>query len=149
MKLGESRLRHGHFVGGKMSPEYAAWSGIWSRCTNPNKSDYKNYGGRGISVSDRWKSFEQFLVDVGERPSPQHSLDRYPDNDGNYEPGNVRWATRDQQARNKRTNRVVEFRGQEMVLMDAVKLAGVNYATARQRIEAGWSVDRALTPVLT
>ena len=100
-------------------------------------------------MSDRWKSFEQFLADVGERPSSQHSLDRYPDNNGNYEPGNVRWATRDQQSRNKRTNRIVEFRGREMVLMDAVKLAGVNYATARQRIDSGWSVDRALTPVLT
>ena len=85
------------------TPEYRAWKGMKTRCTNDREKGWKNYGGRGIRVCDRWlNSFEAFLADVGPRPSPQHSIDRFPDNDGNYEPGNVRWATRKQQSENRR-----------------------------------------------
>lgn len=71
------------------------------RCNNPNHRHYKYYGGRGIRVCERWlHSYENFLADVGRKPSPQHSLDRYPDPDGNYQPSNVRWATRKQQSNN-------------------------------------------------
>jgi hypothetical protein len=136
-------VRRGHFIGGRMSAEYAAWSGMWSRCTNPNKRDYPRYGGRGISVSEEWRDFENFYRDLGPRPSPDHSLDRE-NNDGNYEPGNVRWATSEVQRRNTRSNRFVEYRGTRMVLADAVRLSGVNYATARQRLVAGWSDEDAL-----
>lgn len=139
--------QHGHLSGGKMSPEYAAWSGMRSRCTNQNKRDYPRYGGRGITVCERWSRFENFLLDMGLRPSSDHSIDRYPDKNGNYEPSNCRWATREQQGRNKRNNRIVEFHGREMVLMEAVKLCDMNYATVRQRLIAGWSVERALAKV--
>lgn len=82
---------------------YPRWQTMKRRCDDPGATGYKNYGGRGIKVCERWaSSFENFLFDVGERPSPLHSLDRYPNNDGNYEPGNFRWATRKEQAQNRR-----------------------------------------------
>lgn len=82
---------------------YAIWSEMIQRCTNPRNPQYANYGGRGIGVHAPWRdSFEAFRDDVGERPSPWHSLDRFPDNDGNYEPDNVRWATPTEQSHNSR-----------------------------------------------
>jgi len=82
--------------------EYSAWKRMRSRCNNPNSKDYYLYGGRGISVCSRWDWFPNFLEDMGLRPSKIHSLDRYPNNCGNYEPGNCRWATPIQQSRNRR-----------------------------------------------
>lgn len=83
------------------SPEYKCWENMIQRCTNPRAKGYENYGGRGISVNPLWRSFHKFLADVGPRPSTKHSLDRI-DVNGNYEPGNVRWATPQQQAANTR-----------------------------------------------
>ncbi len=89
--------------GGRRTPEYRCWSGLITRCTNPRAKDYPRYGGRGITVCDRWRtSFEHFYADMGRRPSPRMSIDRYPNNDGHYEPSNCRWATSQQQARNRR-----------------------------------------------
>lgn len=89
--------------GKKLPPEYIAWTSMKNRCTNENCAHYGDYGGRGIEVCGQWmQSYEAFLAHVGRRPGPDYSLDRYPDNDGNYEPGNVRWATRPQQRANRR-----------------------------------------------
>lgn len=104
--IGVRSLKHGHTIGGP-SPTYSTWVDMINRCTNPKASDYESYGGRGIGICQRWReSFGCFLQDMGERPE-SHTIDRYPNNDGDYEPGNCRWATRRQQGHNRRTSRQV------------------------------------------
>lgn len=90
---------HGHFTHGRMSPTYTSWSAMKTRCDNPNHVFYHRYGGRGITYCERWARFEAFLADMGERPHGL-SIDRI-NNDGNYEPGNCRWATQQQQVQNR------------------------------------------------
>lgn len=125
------------------------WHGMIRRCTVPATIGYENYGGRGVIVCRRWlESFEAFLEDMAPRPSPRHSLDRHPDNDGNYEPGNVRWATRAEQARNKRTNRLITYQGETKCLMDWASELGMLHATLDGRLRRGWDVERALTTPL-
>jgi hypothetical protein len=136
-------LKHGM----KYTPEYMAWNMMKQRCLNPKHKAYPGYGGRGIKICARWvASFECFLADVGERPSSDLSLDRWPDKNGNYEPGNVRWATRLEQTNNRRNNRTVTFRDQEMSLADAVRASGtlVSSDTVRQRIDRGWSIEKSM-----
>lgn len=130
--------------GASKTPEYRAWKGMLTRCTNPRRAQWKDYGGRGIRVCERWaESFEAFLSDVGPKPHPKAELDRR-DNDGNYEPGNVRWTSKDEQSVNKRTTRFVTFRGQLMSLRDAARHAGVNYYTAHWRLRRGATEAEAL-----
>lgn len=112
------------------------------RCSDPSRPDFKWYGGRGITICERWNSFENFLTDMGERPEGK-TLDRYPDHDGNYEPGNCRWATPTEQANNRRSNREVIYRGERMTLAELARRSGVQFATLRMRIESGWSVEKA------
>ena len=97
-------LKTTHGYRGRRDPLYNVWNGMRQRCHNPNQPHYPRYGGRGISVCDRWLKFENFLADMGEPPGPGYSLDRI-DNDGNYEPGNVRWATKAEQRANQRKRR--------------------------------------------
>jgi hypothetical protein len=91
---------HGHSVRGAETPTYRSWKAMHTRCTNPNPSTWAHYGGRGIEICERWRSFESFLEDMGERPEGT-SIDRI-DVDGNYEPGNCRWATPTEQRANRR-----------------------------------------------
>ena len=93
-------IKHGHAFAGRRSSEYRTWYAMKQRCTNPNVEHYDRYGGRGITVCERWaNSFCNFLADMGLKPSRRHSIDRV-NNDGNYEPGNCRWATQKEQANN-------------------------------------------------
>jgi hypothetical protein len=141
--------KHGATSGGP-SGEYTAWVHMIGRCENPNDAKFASYAGRGIKVCEKWRrSFAAFLADVGPRPSPSHSLDRFPNNDGDYEPGNVRWATPSQQQRNTRRNRLVTFGGVKLPLVAWCERFGLDYHVVRDRLEYGWTVDRALTtPVL-
>jgi hypothetical protein len=109
---GQWRIIHGDTRNYERTPEFTAWASMFQRCENENNPAFKYYGGRGIKICDRWRlgdgsmnGFECFLADVGRRPSPELSIDRYPNNDGPYEPGNVRWATKLEQTNNKRDNR--------------------------------------------
>jgi hypothetical protein len=90
-----------HRTGRKASPEYSSWNAMMARCYLPKHTKYAEYGGRGITVAERWHSFENFLADMGPRPEGT-TLDRWPNPAGNYEPGNVRWATPKQQRDNRR-----------------------------------------------
>jgi len=114
----ERNLIHGNSYRGKQTPEYIAWYNMKSRCYNVNDNRYENYGRRGIIVCERWKnSFQNFLNDMGARPSALHSLDRK-DNDGIYELSNCRWATENIQAKNRSNNRWIEYNGEKMILQD-------------------------------
>lgn len=128
-------------------PEYRAWINMKSRCFNPATPEFDRYGGRGITVCDKWaNSFEAFFADVGARPSPKHSLDRWPDPDGDYEPNNVRWATQQQQCRNFATfNKIIVCDGREMTLAEAIERSPLKYNTVLYRIRRGWTIENALT----
>ncbi len=106
---GKHRLTHGQ----SRTPEYVIWVGMKSRCKNPNHDSYPYYGGRGITYAPEWESFESFFKDVGPRPSSSHTLDRENVN-GNYEPGNVTWATKKEQANNRRNKRLDQFSLEEL-----------------------------------
>ncbi len=127
------------------SPEYAAWAHMIQRCCNPRSKSFSNYGGRGITICERWRSsYAAFLQDVGRRPSSAHSIERK-DNNGHYEPSNCVWATRSEQNRNLRTNHRVEFNGENLTLVEWQQRTGVCGRTIAWRISSGWPLAIALT----
>jgi hypothetical protein len=135
------QFKHGQYL----SPEYKAWAAMKARCLNPSDAAYAAYGGRGITVCDRWLDSSAFLEDMGKRPSPKHSLDRI-NNNGNYEPGNCRWATARQQIRNTRRNVNVEFNGKTQCLMDWSIETGIGFKTLQCRLlNYGWTPEEAFT----
>jgi hypothetical protein len=126
---------------------YGIWGKMKDRCLNPNNQKYKDYGGRGIKIHERWlNSFENFSSDMGPRPSPKHSIDRK-DNDGDYAPDNCHWVTSKEQTRNKRTNVIIDMPQGQMCLLDAARLAGIEYGTLYKRIVLrNWPKDRWFDP---
>lgn len=128
------------------SPEYEAWRQMIQRCTNPRSRGWRNYGGRGILVCDRWRnSFEAFLADVGPRPTPDHSLDRI-NNSRGYEPGNCRWATRQQQGRNRRTNVLLTHEGHTLSAKEWAELLSVPHNRIYQRLYRRLPMNLILYP---
>lgn len=128
------------------SPEYIAWVAMIRRCCDPKWHRYDRYGGRGIKVCQEWlTSFDDFLLCVGKKPTPRHTLERT-NNDGDYEPGNVVWATRQRQARNRISNRILEFKGQRKSLVEWSEEVGLPANVIELRIRVcGYSIERALT----
>lgn len=125
--------------------EYRIWQQIFQRCENQRSKAWNDYGGRGIRVCDRWRSFELFMADVGTRPSTRHSLDRYPNNNGNYEPSNCRWATKKEQARNRRSGHLIEVNGIERPLIEWAELFNVLPETIHSRLRSGVSPSVAVS----
>lgn len=142
------RIRHGHARQSGPSPVWLVWAAMIQRCSDPNCQAFPRYGGRGIKVCDRWRLFENFLADVGERPAGK-SIDRYPNNDGNYEPGNVRWATWIEQQNNRRNNRLIEWRGESYTLANLSRMLGVPRTLISDRLKLGWSVEDAVCMPIT
>lgn len=124
--------------------EFKIWGGIKKRCLNKYCPAFKNYGGRGIVICDEWKTdFMAFYKHVGPSPSNQHEIDRI-DNDGNYEPGNVRWVVRQQNSRNTRRNKTYRYKGKDYILTDLADIAGIDRRTIAARLKSGWSVSDAV-----
>jgi hypothetical protein len=127
------------------SKEHYAWSSIKQRCLNPNNSGYKNYGGRGITICDEWKNdFKAFYRAVGDAPTFQHSIERI-NNNGNYEPGNVKWATKEEQANNRRGNNLITIEGVTKTFSQWVKESNLKYSTVWERYNSrSWPIKKAI-----
>jgi len=127
------------------SPEHKAWVAMKARCYTRSNVGYPIYGARGITVCAQWRdSFENFLADMGRKPSPAHSLDRI-NSAGHYSPENCRWATRLEQSNNMRSNRPLAFNGQTQNVSEWARELGLSKNCILYRLSAGWSVDRALS----
>ena len=134
--------------GNSYAPEFGCWTQMRLRCTSPAHKDFPHYGAKGITVTPAWDvSFEQFVKDVGPRPTPAHTLDRWPNRDGNYEPGNVRWATPRQQSENRNCNVFVLLDGEELCLKAAARKLNFPYQRAKSRRRSGWPPSRWFEPV--
>lgn len=119
---------HGCAIRGRKSRLYKTWGGMIARCQIETATGYQNYGGRGISVCERWRVFENFASDMGDPPDATFTIERI-DNNGNYEPGNCRWATRLEQGENKRNNRIIEHNGKKMTVTNWARCLGISLAT--------------------
>lgn len=129
--------------GKSTSKEYICWSNMIARCTNPDADSYYLYGGRGISVCDRWLVFSQFLDDMGEIPNKAMSIDRI-DFNGHYEPSNCRWATSYEQSRNRRNNHRITARGETLTLMEWAARSQIAKSTIYRRLKRGLTEEDAV-----
>lgn len=142
--IGELTTKHGM----TKTRMFKIWTGVRKRCTNPRCKSYKNYGGRGIILSPKWNNFIHFYNDMKEGYADDLSLDRI-DHNGNYEPGNCRWATQKTQNRNRRNNHIVVCENQHKTLAEWSELSGVNYTVIAYRIKNGWDIKKAIyTPTI-
>ena len=128
----------------KDSHEYWIWNMVVQRCTNPRVKNWNDYGGRGITVCDSWLKFESFYADMGPRPGRGYSLERI-DNDGGYHNGNCKWATRMDQSKNKRNNRLLTAFGKTQHLAEWAREYGIQHTTILYRLRAGWPIEDAVS----
>ena len=136
--------RHGHSPASESSRTYRSWDHMVQRCTNANNDAFAWYGGRGISVCERWLKFENFLADMGERPYGT-TIDRFPDGDGNYELGNCRWATRIQQMNHTRGNRLIDFGDKRYTITQLARRFRMAPRTLKRRIDDyGMEIEAAV-----
>lgn len=127
------------------TPEYRVWQQMLRRCHEPDHPAFENYGGRGIFVCDRWRhSVEHFIADIGARPGDGYEIDRI-DNDRGYEPGNIRWATRKENCRNRRSNRLVTIDDETRSVAEWAELTGKSPSTIIKRLDAGWPDREAVS----
>ncbi len=147
-RINTGKRVHGHRGKYFTSPTWISWRAMNERCYTSGASDYPRYGGRGISICDRWRnSFINFLQDMGERPSGM-TLDRI-DVNGNYEPGNCRWATGKQQGENRRGVKLFTFMGKTQSVTAWAREYGIEKSTLRFRLLKSWPIERALTTPIT
>jgi hypothetical protein len=138
--IGESRKTHG-MHGTRV---YRIWQNMKKRCLSTRDPSYAYYGGRGVTVCDKWMRFEGFYSDMGEPPSSNHQLDRI-DNAGNYEPSNTRWVSAGQNCRNRRSNRLIEWNGEIRSVVEWSESLGIAHGVLRQRLYRGWTIERSFT----
>lgn len=138
-------MKKGHRTPGarRRDPTYPVWRAMVRRCTNPKCSAWPEYGGRGIAVCERWMTFENFVADMGAPPDGMQ-IERV-DNDGPYSPANCRWATRGEQARNRRSTHEITFRGATKCLSEWARELGVSPKLLHHRIKAGWPIEQVMT----
>lgn len=136
--------KNGETHGMSKTPEHKVWIAMRHRCNNPKNAHYRNYGGRGIRVCERWDDFTKFISDLGPRPTPGHTLERI-DNDGDYCPENVCWATRRTQTRNRRIKRLLTLNGETHPTWVWARRLGVPLSRLHSRLHRGWSERRTLT----
>lgn len=140
--LGLRMTVHGHLSGGKHSPTYTVWRGMLRRCSDQTHPSYANYGGKGVAVCERWKLFEAFLEDMGERPDGK-TLDRVDGSKG-YSKSNCRWFTMKEQANNRANNHLLTFRGETHNIAEWATILGIKEGTIRARVCRGATDDEAL-----
>lgn len=140
----ECRLVNARTHGMRRTKVYVTWCQMIARCLDQNSISYKNYGGRGISICDRWRQFNNFFADMGDRPFKNAQIDRI-DNEGNYEPGNCKWSTPAENALNRRSTRYITYNGETLAIAQWTKRFGIARSTLQNRLNRGWSVEKALT----
>lgn len=143
MSLIEALIGKNRRTGAKQHPSYVCWNSMRSRCYSPGTAGYRRYGAKGIAICERWRDdFWAFVADMGERPSKQHTIDRFPSRDGNYQPGNCRWATKLEQNQNRQVS--VPIAGFPTTA-DAARSVGLHKDTLRHRLNVmGMSAEEAL-----
>jgi hypothetical protein len=137
------QTRHGESRHDTPTAEYGVWLDMRKRCRNQSHRSFKYYGGKGIKVCERWQTYENFLADMGRRPSPKHSIERR-DSNGDYEPNNCRWATKSEQMRNTSYNRMLTLDGVTLCVVEWAERLGISVNTIRKRVYAGYTDAQAL-----